>query len=205
MGCAVHPPVEGGLSCAGRVRRYHVIFTDPGIAISLASHPIPNGGTVRSGMAVEPVAGHIGGVYACGGKELSLHGKRMQPPRLTLIIDKPHDRILMRGVYKRGAGGGDLRRGVAGNRGIRRGYHARLRGRDEGVQCVGLGWCECQRRRGRGAGGRRRMIGPGSRSCRCSGRRPGGPWPPGRRVCGCPRWRFGGGGRRCTRGRARGG
>ena len=133
MGCAVHPPVEGGLSCAGRVRRYHVIFTNPGIAISLASHPIPNGGTVRSGMAVEPVAGHIGGVHSCGGKELTLHGKRVQSARLAFVIDEPHDRVLMRGVNIGGAGAGNLRRSIAGHRRIRRGYHARLRRGDEGV------------------------------------------------------------------------
>ncbi len=140
---AVHPPVEGGLSCAGGVRSDHEILADPGITVALPGHPIPHGGAVRSGMAVEPVAGHIGGVDAGGGKQLALHRKCVQPARLALIVDELDDRVLMGGVCIGGAGGGDLRRCIAGHRGIRRWYHVRLRRRDEGIQRVGLGWCKC--------------------------------------------------------------
>jgi hypothetical protein len=148
VGRAVHPPVEGGLSCTGRVRRDHEVLAYPGICVTLPSNTISHGGSIRSGMAVEPVAGHIGGMDTGSGKELALHVKRRQSARLSLIIDKPHDCVLVRRVDIRGASGGDLCWGIARNRGICRRYHTRLRRRDEGIQRVGLGWCECSRRRG---------------------------------------------------------
>ncbi len=145
---AVHPPVEGGLSCAGRVRSDHVVLADPCEGIALGGHTVAHCGAIRPDVAVKTVACHIGGVHSCGGKKLALHGKCVKPARLAFIVDKPHDCVLVRRVNIRGAGGVNLRRGIAGHRGIRRWYHTRLRRRDEGIQRVGLGWSECSRRRG---------------------------------------------------------